>query len=485
MSRGIQQISGVFFSAVRVSLGTRVVMDGIGNFSTWFRFVFLLLLAAGAYGISAAEPDSASAGREVVEIEINGSINPSTVDYLESGLSAARDRNASALLVLLDTPGGLLNSTKDMVKMILNSEIPVIVYVHPRGASATSAGVFITLSAHVAAMAPGTSIGAAHPVTLGRGRQAPGKPGEKKKEEETASEKTMNEKVENYAASFIESIAKERGRNAKWAVESVRKSSSITAGEALEKKVIDLVSPDTASLLSTVDGRKVSVAGRDAVLRTAGARASRVEMNLRQKVVNVLSTPDIAFLLLSLGSLGIFLEFYNPGMIFPGVAGLISLLVGFVSLQILPFNYAGLALIFVAFALIISEIYVASYGLLSLAGVACLVFGGLLLFDAEGADLAVNRGVIAAAAGTIGLFSAFIVYLATRSLVIPVQGGFEGMLGQRGEVVSWSGAAGKIYIQGEYWDAAADRQFAPGDRVRVTESTGDLELRVEAEGGDG
>ena len=229
----------------------------------------------------------------------------------------------------------------------------------------------------------------------------------------------------------------------------------------------------------------MSVAGRDAVLRTAGARASRVEMNLRQKVVNVLSTPDIAFLLLSLGSLGIFLEFYNPGMIFPGVAGLISLLVGFVSLQILPFNYAGLALIFVAFALIISEIYVASYGLLSLAGVACLVFGGLLLFDAEGADLAVNRGVIAAAAGTIGLFSAFIVYLATRSLVIPVQGGFEGMLGQRGEVVSWSGAAGKIYIQGEYWDAAADRQFAPGDRVRVTESTGDLELRVEAEGGDG
>ncbi len=461
-------------------------MDGIGNFSTWFRVVFLFLLAAGAYGISAAEPDSAPGGREVVEIEINGSINPSTVDYLESGLSAARARDASALLVLMDTPGGLLNSTKDMVKMILNSDVPVIVYVHPRGASATSAGVFITLSAHVAAMSPGTSIGAAHPVTLGRGRRTPGKPGEEKEEEgESASEKTMNEKIENYAASFIESIAKERGRNAKWAVESVRKSSSITAGEALEKKVIDLVSPDVASLLSAIDGRKVSVAGRDASLRTAGARASRVEMNLRQKVVNVLSTPDIAFLLLSLGSLGIFLEFYNPGMIFPGVAGLISLLIGFVSLQILPFNYAGLALIFVAFALIISEIYVTSYGLLSLAGLVCLVFGGLLLFDAEGADLAVNRGVIAAAAGTVGLFSAFIVYLASKSLVIPVQGGFEGMLGQKGEVVSWSGAGGKIYVHGEYWDATADRRFAAGDRVRVTESTGDLTLRVEASDGEG
>lgn len=460
-------------------------MDGIRDFSTWFRVAFLLLLAAGAYGISAAEPDSASGGREVVEIEINGSINPSTVDYLESGLSAARARDASALLVLMDTPGGLLNSTKDMVKMILNSEIPVIVYVHPRGASATSAGVFITLSAHMAAMSPGTSIGAAHPVMLGRDRKNPGKPGEKKEEGESASEKTMNEKVENYAASFIESIAKERGRNAKWAVESVRKSSSITAGEALEKKVIDLVSPDVASLLSAIDGRKVSVAGRDASLRTAGARTSRVEMNLRQKVVNVLSTPDIAFLLLSLGSLGIFLEFYNPGMIFPGVAGLISLLIGFVSLQILPFNYAGLALIFVAFALIISEVYVTSYGLLSLAGLVCLVFGGLLLFDAEGADLAVNRGVIAAAAGTVGLFSAFVVYLATKSLVIPVQGGFEGMLGQKGEVVSWSGAGGKIYVHGEYWDAAADRQFAAGDRVRVTESTGGLTLRVEASDGEG
>lgn len=460
-------------------------MDRIGNFSTWFRFFLFLLLAAGAYGLSAAERDSASGGREVVEIEINGSINPSTVDYVESGLSAARARNASALLILMDTPGGLLNSTKDIVKAILNSDVPVIVYVHPRGASATSAGVFITLSAHVAAMAPGTSIGAAHPVTLGRGRQTPGKPGEKK-EEETDSEKTMNEKVENYAASFIESIAKERGRNAKWAVESVRKSSSITAGEALEKKVIDLMSPDVPSLLSTVDGRKVSVAGKDAALLTAGARSHRVEMNLRQKVVNVLSTPDIAFLLLSLGSLGIFLEFYNPGMIFPGVAGLISLLVGFVSLQILPFNYAGLALLFVAFALIISEVFVTSYGLLSLAGLVCLVFGGLLLFDTENATgIGVNHGVIAAAAGTIGLFSAFVVYLATRSLVIPVQGGFEGMLGQKGEVVSWSAAGGKIYIQGEYWDATADRQFAPGDRVRVVESTGDLVLKIEATGDSG
>ena len=276
----------------------------------------------------------------------------------------------------MDTPGGLLNSTKDIVKMLLNSEIPVIVYVYPKGATATSAGVFITLSAHVAAMSPGTSIGAAHPVMLGRGQKGPGKSEEK----DDKSSDVMDEKIENFASSFIESIAQERGRNAKWAVESVRKSASVTADEALSKKVVDIISPDIPTLLSEIDGRDVKVGGKSVRLETAGAHTQRLEMSLRQKVVNVLSTPDIAFLLLSLGSLGIFLEFYNPGMIFPGVAGLISLLVGFVSLQILPFNYAGLILLFLAMVLLISEAYVTSYGLLSLAALACLVFGGTPAF---------------------------------------------------------------------------------------------------------
>ena len=438
--------------------------------------VFLLFLfAIVGYKVSTAEGESAPQAGGIVEIEINGSINPSTVDYIKTALLEARAQNAAALLILMDTPGGLLNSTKDIVKELLNSEIPVIVYVYPRGASATSAGVFITLSAHVAAMSPGTSIGAAHPVMLGGGQRGPGKP-EKKKDDKSSD--VMNEKIENFASSFMESIAKERGRNAKWAVESVRKSVSVTADEALKKKVIDIISPDIPTLLSEIDGREIKVNDRSVRLETAGAKTQRLEMSLRQKVVNILSTPDIAFLLLSLGSLGIFLEFYNPGMIFPGVAGLIALLVGFVSLQILPFNYAGLILLFVAMALLISEVYVTSYGLLSLAALACLVFGGLLLFDTPESDLGVSKGTIAAVAVSIGLLSVFIVYLGVKSFKVPVHGGFEGMVGQKGEVVSWSQKSGKVYIGGEHWEATGDREFSPGEKIKVVESTGDLVVKV-------
>ncbi len=437
---------------------------------------FLILSAILGYQVSAADPEVSPRTGEIVEIEINGSINPSTVDYIKTGLLEARARNAAALLILLDTPGGLLNSTKDIVKVILNSEVPVIVYVYPRGATATSAGVFITLSAHVAAMSPGTSIGAAHPVMLGGGQRGPGKKPEEKKDDKSSD--VMNEKIENFASSFMESIAKERGRNAEWAVDSVRKSVSVTADEALKKKVIDIISPDIPTLLSEIDGKEVKLSGKSARLETAGASTQRLEMSLRQKVVNILSTPDIAFLLLSLGSLGIFLEFYNPGLIFPGVAGLIALLIGFVSLQILPFNYAGLILLFVAMALLISEVYVTSYGLLSLAALACLVFGGLLLFDTPESDLGVSRGTIATVAVSIGLLSVFIVYLGIKSFKVPVQGGFEGMVGQKGEVISWSQKSGKVFIGGEYWEATGEREFSPGEKIKVIESTGDLVVRV-------
>ena len=450
------------------------------NFYLYISVFLFLLSAVVSYGISAAEGEVSPQAGKIVEIEINGSINPATVDYIKTALLEARAQDAKALLILMDTPGGLLNSTKDIVKMLLNSEIPVIVYVYPKGATATSAGVFITLSAHVAAMSPGTSIGAAHPVMLGRGQKGPGKSEEK----DDKSSDVMDEKIENFASSFIESIAQERGRNAKWAVESVRKSASVTADEALREKVVDIISPDIPTLLSEIDGRDVKVNGRSVRLETAGAHTQRLEMSLRQKVVNVLSTPDIAFLLLSLGSLGIFLEFYNPGMIFPGVAGLISLLVGFVSLQILPFNYAGLILLFLAMVLLISEAYVTSYGLLSLAALACLVFGGLLLFDTPDSDLGVNKGTIAAVAITIGLLSVFIVYLGISSFRVPVRGGFEGMLGQKGEIVSWSQKSGKVFIGGEYWEATGEREFSPGEKIKVIESTGELTIKVAAYEGE-
>ncbi len=316
-------------------------------------FCFIGTICSDAY---------AEAGKNVTSIQINGTINPSTTDYIKAGLKEAEEKNSEALLILLDTPGGLLNSTKDIVKLLLNSEIPVIVYVYPKGSSATSAGVFITMAGNIAAMAPGTSIGAAHPVSIGGKNTKPKKntnPLEKKNEtsekEEKENSDIMGEKIENYAISFLQSIAEERGRNIEWAEQAVKNSDSITASEALKLNVIDVISPNVPSLLNSINGKKIKVNEKQLVLNTSGAKQSFLEMSLKQKIVNILSTPDIAFLLLSLGSLGILIEFYNPGTIFPGVAGIISLLIGFVSLQILPFNYGGLALVFVGLALFVAE----------------------------------------------------------------------------------------------------------------------------------
>ena len=469
-----------FFPAVWESFEKRSNIRFEKSFASCFFLLFFLFFSLASYRIYAASEQVFPKESKIIEIEINGSINPSTVDYIKTAITTAQTQNADALLILMDTPGGLLNSTKDIVKILLNSEVPVIVYVYPKGATATSAGVFITLSAHVAAMAPGTSIGAASPVMLGQRGTAPKKPEKEGEEQEESSSEVMSKKVESFAVSFIESIAKERGRNAEWAVKSVKESASITADEALREKVIDIISEDVGSLLSEIDGMEVKISGKNVRLETSGAKTQKLKMSLKQKIVDILSTPDIAFLLLSLGSLGIFLEFYNPGMIFPGVAGFICLIIGFVSLQILPFNYAGLIMLFVATALLISEMYVTSYGLLSLASIGCFVFGGLLLFDTPNSDLGVSYGTIAAVSVPVGLISALVVYFGVKSLGIQVQGGFEGMLGQKGEVVSWSGKAGKVYVHGEYWNATSDENLTPGEKIKVIESKGDLILKVAA-----
>lgn len=449
---------------------------------TYLFFSAFFLIISFSFGyITSAEQNEASSNNKIIEIEINGTINPSTTDYIKEGIEKVKSENAEALLILLDTPGGLLSSTKDIVKLILNSEVPVIVYVYPKGSSATSAGVFITLSAHIAAMSPGTSIGAAHPVSIG---QKPNSPGEDKSKKDDKKENTdkqkdiMGEKIENYASSFIESIAEERGKNVKWAEEAVRNSASITAKEALDKNVIDLISPSIESLLTTIDGRKIKLNENEKVLLTKASKVEKFEMSLKQKIINVLSTPDIAFLLLSLGSLGILVEFYNPGAIFPGVAGLISLLIGFISLQILPFNYGGLILLFLGIALFIAEAYVSSYGLLALGGTICFVLGALLLFDTQGSDITVSYGIIAACTGAIGIFFIVVIFFLNRSFGLPVQGGFEGLLGEKGEVISWNDKEGKVFVHGEYWNAISDNLLNQGDKVEVVESKGNLEIKV-------
>jgi len=439
-----------------------------------------------------AAPDTRAQG-EVVVIEINGTINPATLDYIRTGLEAAKTSSAEALVILLDTPGGLLTSTKEIVKLILNSPVPVVVYVAPKGASATSAGVFITLSANIAAMAPGTSIGAAHPVSIGPGGKEEEKKngqgeksgeGDKKSGDEKpaadnkTNESIMGEKLENYASSFIESIAEERGRNVEWAEEAVRRSASITANEALELKVIDLIAPDLPSLLGTISGRTVKVSDGERTLLTKDAPVRNVEMTAKQKFIDIISTPDIAFLLLSLGSLGLLLEFYNPGLVFPGVAGVVCLLMGFVSFQVLPFNYAGIALLLVGVALFIAEVYVSGYGLFAAGGLVSFALGALLLFDTPGSDVRVGFDVVIASTLAFGVFFAYVIFYLIKAQKLAPQLGLEGLIGESGDAVSDIHASGKVYINGEYWDAVSDEPIGKGQRIRVEKTLEGFRLKV-------
>jgi len=427
--------------------------------------------------------------KEIVLIEINGTINPATLDYIRAGLEEAEIKSAEALFILLDTPGGLLTSTKEIVKLLLNSTIPVVVYVSPSGASATSAGVFITLAANIAAMAPGTSIGAAHPVSLAPGgkkpekkKQAPIKDikgGESKESEEKSDQEIMGEKIENYASSFIESIAEHRGRNVEWAIDAVRESDSITATEALEIKVIDLISPSLDDLQIRINGMKVKVPQGEVTLHTKDAKIQRVEMSLKQKLIDILSTPDIAFLLLSLGSLGLLLEFYNPGLIFPGAAGVVCLMMGFVSFQILPFNYAGAVLLLLAFALFITEVYVTSYGLLTTGGVISFALGALLLFDTPDSDIRVGYGVVIASTSAIALFFGYVLFYLIKAQNLRPLVGMEGMSGEVGKAVTDIDETGKVFVMGEYWDAISDQHIKEGDKIKVVESQKGFKLKVE------
>src|SRR5687767_6413 len=303
-----------------------------------------------AFGVSVlAQPDESSAPH-VDLIVIDGSINPAVDDFIRESLTRAKSNGARALIIQLDTPGGLLSSTRTIVKEMLSAQVPIMVHVAPSGAGAGSAGVFITMAAHIAAMAPATNIGAAHPVA-GGGQEVKG---------------VMGEKIENFTASFSETIAQKRGRNTEWAIEAVRKSVAITETDALKKKVIDIVARDIDDLLKQADGRKVDIQGRKQELSLQNVQVVRHELNLKQKVLNAIADPNIAYLLMMAGILGLYMEFSHPGTIFPGVAGAICLLLALASLQLLPINYTGLALMVFGVALLVGEAFFPCFGVLAL-----------------------------------------------------------------------------------------------------------------------
>lgn len=432
------------------------------------RCALALLLAPLLLGAAPTPTTTPGAAQEAVPgavllLVVNGMINLATADYLQQGMAAAVQDGAPAMVVQLDTPGGLLESTKVIVKDLLSAPLPVIVYVAPSGGSATSAGVFVTLAANLAAMAPGTSIGAAHPVT-GQGEDIGG---------------DMREKVENFSVSLVRSIAEQRGRNVEWAEKAVRESVSITEREAVKIKVVDFVADNLADLLAKAHGRTVEVQGGKIVLNTANAPVRRYEMSLRQRLLDLLANPNIAYLLMMAGLLGLYIEFTNPGGIFPGVAGAICLLLALAVLQVLPINYTGLGLIGLGMAMLIAEAFLPSFGIIGVGGLVAFVLGSLLLFDTPDSTVQVDRGLIAGAALTLGAFSFVVGWLVVRTQRQRSSVGAEGMVGELGQVrrVLAPGRRVKVFVHGEYWDADTDESLAEGDTVEVTAVNG-LRVRV-------
>lgn len=427
-------------------------------------------LALGSAIVVSAAPD-ADAGH-VARIVINGTINPAVADFIGESIDQAHEAGASALIISLDTPGGLLSSTKTIVKDILAAPLPVIVYVAPSGAGAGSAGVFITLAGHVAAMASGTNIGAAHPVA-GGGQDIGG---------------DMREKLENFTASFSETIAQKRGRNTEWAAQAVRESVSITEREALEKKVVDFVATNVDDLLTQAEGKEVDLNGSPVTLAfddvrdpSGRPRITTIEMRLKHKVLNILADPNIAGLLMMAALAGLYFEFSNPGLVLPGVVGSICLILALTAFQVLPINTTGLILILLGVALILGELLVPS-GFLGMGGAVAFVLGALFLFDTPEADLMIDRGIIY----TIGAFVLTVMLLLMRAVGSALQRkpvlGTDGLVGEVGQVTSWGTTDGTISVHGESWAAQSTGPLEPGETVEVIGAADRLRLRVRRAG---
>jgi len=407
-------------------------------------FSFVILV----FGI----PQGYCGEREVVIIDLEGAISPGTATFLTRGLEDAEKGEAALAVIRLDTPGGLGSSMRTMIKAIMNATIPVVVYVSPHGAGAASAGVMITVAAHVAAMAPGTNIGAAHPVTAG-GKDI---------------DKTMSEKVVNDMASYARGIAKDKGRNAEWVEKAIRESVSITAEEAVRMNVVDLMAKDIDELLSLLDGREITLKDRKVTLNTKDLVKVHYKPGFRDRILKIISDPNIAYILFMIGLAGLYFELSHPGVIFPGVIGAISLILAFYSFQTLPVNYAGLLLIVLAIIFFIAEVKVTSFGLLSLGGLVSLTLGSIMLFD----DVKVSFRLMMPTIIMIGAFFIVISSLAFRAYRAKPVSGKEGLIGSIGLVKETIDPEGLIFVHGEYWRATSTEKIEPGEKVEVAGADG-------------
>lgn len=450
------------------------------------RAVVALTFALFGAGLLMTDRAASQVSAPVVVGDVTGAIGIATTLHIESIIERAKAENAELIVLRVNTPGGLVSSTRDIAERILASPIPVAVYVSPSGAHAASAGTFITYAGHVAAMAPGTQIGAATPIEMGGGD--PMAPKEKPAGED--GEKPANEKPDSTAAdrkslndaiAFIKSLAELRGRNVEWAEKAVRDAATLTASEALQQRVIDVIASDVDDLLRQIDGRVVKVANVEKTLATAGRALVTVELDWRTEFLGVISDPNVAYILLMIGMYGIIFEFWNPGFVAPGVIGAICLLVALMALTALPVNYAGLALVLLGIAFMIGEAFVPSFGVIGIGGVVAFVLGSVFLFDPAKSDygLAVAWPVIAAATATSAFFTFVVVGFALQARKRPIVSGSEELLGMSGQVVEWSPTGGAVRVHGEIWAATARGALAVGDQVRVVGRDG-LTLMVES-----
>lgn len=447
-----------------------------------------LLCVIGSVALSFAQSGSGGgiSGRAepapVVVVDVKGAIGVSTVHLIDEAFAQARTARAGLIVLRLDTPGGLVTATRDIIQAILASPVPVAVFIAPSGARAASAGTYISYAAHLSAMAPGTHLGAATPVQMGAPPISP-QPEKPKEGQDAGAGGAMERKVMNDSVAYLRSLAQMRGRNADWAEKAVREAATLTADEAEREKVVDLLATSVADLLDRVDGRQVRTSDGEHVLATRHARLVVVESGWKARVLAVLTDPNIAFILLMIGVYGIIFEFMSPGHIAPGVVGVICLVVGLMALSVMPLNLAGVALLVAGLAMMVAEVFLPGFGVLGVGGAAAFLLGGLFLFDPAGADIDVSVAwpVLIAAVATNALLLFGLVGMIMRVRRRKVATGAEQMIGLEGEVLDWQGGdqggRGRIRVHGEIWSARAGEPLGAGTRVRVDRRDG-LTLHV-------
>ncbi len=444
----------------------------------WFTLALLLALA----------PAPADAAGQAALITIRDAIGPATSGYFEKAHRRALESGASVIVVQIDTPGGLDSAMRDIIKLVLNSPVPVACFVAPGGARAASAGTYILSACHVAAMAPATYLGAATPVPVGGSAPLPGMPekpdpkdgkDEEKQESPKAAPDAMQTKIVNDAVAYIRSLAEKRGRNADWAERAVREGASLSAERALEQKVVDLLADDVTDLLKKIDGRKVTTTTGEITLQTAGLAVESIDPDWRMKFLSIITNPTVAYVLLLIGIYGLLLEGYHPGAILPGVVGAICLLLAMFAFQVLPVNYVGLALVLLGVVLMIAEAFAPS-GVLGVGGLVAFVFGSIMLMDIDVPGYGVNRGIIFGIATVAAGVLAGTLYLLWRARQAPVTTGDATLVGHTLEVLEANGSEGWGWVAGERWKFRSSAPVRAGARLRVTAIDG-LTLIVEPE----